>query len=228
MTRRKRLRAPRAEPGLLVKRFGVVVRKKRAGRTSDAMPSTSHTRWAVFVEGPSDRAAVEALARRLRRNLASEGVEVASIGGAHALARHLSDLPAEVRAAGLCDAGEIGAFGRALERAGIGTAGSRETLEQLGFYVCEPDLESELIRALGAAGVEAVLERSGKLASFRTFQKQPQWEGRPVEAQLRRFFGSSAGKIRHAPLMVDALDLDRIPRPLAALLAHVGEGRSTY
>ena len=66
---------------------------------------------------------------------------------------------------------------------------------------------------------------AGSSASFRTFQKQPQWRGRPVEAQLRRFFGSSAGKTRHAPLMVEALDLERVPRPLAALLAHVGEGR---
>ena len=43
-------------------------------------------------------------------------------------------------------------------------------------------------------------------------------------AQLRRFFGSSAGKARHAPLMVDSLPLDRIPRPLEALLAHIGSG----
>jgi hypothetical protein len=69
-----------------------------------------------------------------------------------------------------------------------------------------------------------VLAESGKLSSFRTFQKQPQWRGKPVEAQLRRFFGSSAGKARHAPLMVEALDLDRVPRPLEALLTHVGDG----
>ena len=127
-----------------------------------------------------------------------------------------------MRTAGLCDAGEVGPFGRALERVGIGPAGSRDELEELGFYVCDPDLEGELIRALGAAGVEAVLETTGKLTAFRTFQKQPQWQGRPVEAQLRRFFGSSAGKIRHAPLLVEALDLDRVPRPLDSLLAHTG------
>jgi hypothetical protein len=186
------------------------------------MDAVANTSWVVLVEGPSDQAAVEALARRLERDLAAEGVEVVSIGGAHAIGRFLSDLPDGVRSTGLCDVGELVPFGRALERVGVGPAGTREELEALGFYVCEPDLEGELIRALGTDGVEAVLERSGKLASFRTFQKQPQWHGRPVETQLRRFFGSSAGKIRHAPLMVEALNLDRVPRPLDLLLAHVG------
>jgi hypothetical protein len=180
------------------------------------------TRWFVLVEGPSDKAAIETLAGRLGTDLAEARVQVVSIGGAHAIGKFVADLPSDVRAAGLCDAGEVMPFGRALERAGIGRAATRGDLEALGFYVCEPDLEGELIRALGAEGVEAVLATSGKLTSFRTFQKQPQWRGRPVEAQLRRFFGSSAGKARHAPLMIEALDLDGIPRPLEALLAHVG------
>jgi hypothetical protein len=42
-----------------------------------------------------------------------------------------------------------------------------------------------------------------------------------VEDQLRRFFGSSAGKIRHAPLLAEAVDPERVPLPLGALLAHV-------
>jgi hypothetical protein len=188
------------------------------------MEATTWTRWTVFVEGPSDKAAVDALARKLGRDLAGEGVEVVSIGGAHAIGTFVAGLGGDIRPAGLCDIGEIDPFGRALERVGLGPAGTRAELEALGFYVCDPDLEGELIRALGAEGVEAVLERSGKLSSFRTFQKQPQWRGRPVDAQLRRFFGSGAGKARHAPLLVDALPLDRIPRPLEALLAHVDCG----
>ena len=188
------------------------------------MDTTTHARWVVLVEGPSDQAALESLARRFARDLDREGVEVVSIGGAHGVGRFVSGLADDVRAAGLCDIGEVGPFARALERAGVGPAGTRADLEALGFYVCDPDLEGELIRALGAAGVEEVLGRSGKLSSFRTFQKQPQWRGRPVDAQLRRFFGSSAGKTRHAPLMVEALDLDRVPQPLASLLAHVGDG----
>jgi OLD-like protein len=182
----------------------------------------SGVRWTVLVEGDSDRDVVVSLAERYGRDLAREGVSVVSIGGAHAIGRHLGGLADGVRVAGLCDAGEEGAFRRALERAGRGSVETRADLARLGFFVCEQDLEDELIRALGAERVEAVLATSRKLSSFRTFQKQPQWRGRPVEAQLRRFFGSSAGKIKHARLLVEALDLERVPSPLSSLLTHVG------
>jgi hypothetical protein len=185
------------------------------------MDVATDTRWLVLVEGQSDRSALETLARRCGHDLERERIEIVSIGGAQALGRVLSSLSSEVRVAGLYDEGEAGTVGRALERAGMTPAGTKSELEHFGFYVCEPDLEGELIHALGAAGVEAVLEQSGKLSSFRTFQRQPQWQDRPTEEQLRRFFGSSAGKIRHAPLLVEAIDLERVPRPLAELLAHV-------
>ena len=188
------------------------------------MALTTAQRWTVLVEGESDKAVVETLARRLGRDLAREGVETISIGGAHGLGRFLAELPSGVRPAGLCDVNELAACARALERAGLGSVTTPDQLAALGFFVCEPDLEGELIRALGVRGVEAVLETSGKLTAFRTFQKQPQWRGRPVEAQLRRFFGSSAGKVRHAPLLANALDLDRIPRPLTSLLAYLDRG----
>jgi hypothetical protein len=178
----------------------------------------------VLVEGVSDKIALETLARRCGRDLDAEGISVVAIGGAQALGNVLRSIRAEkreVRLAGLCDAREEPSVRRVLERAGLGSELSRETLEALGFYVCEPDLEGELIRALGAAAVEDVLARNDKLSSFRTFQKQPQWRGRPTEDQLRRFFGSSAGKIRFARLLVEALDLDRVPRPLDGVLAHV-------
>jgi hypothetical protein len=84
------------------------------------------------------------------------------------------------------------------------------------------DLEDELIRALGAAWVEAVIDAQGELASFRTLQKQVAWRGQSTEAQLRRFMGSGATrKIRYARLLVDALDLAHVPRPLHLVLAHV-------
>ena len=34
-------------------------------------------------------------------------------------------------------------------------------MERLGFYVCVEDLEDELIRAIGAAGVEALIDSQG-------------------------------------------------------------------
>ena len=94
-------------------------------------------------------------------------------------------------------------------------------MERLGFYVCVADLEDELIRALGPASVEAVLDSQGDLGSFRTFQKQPEWRGQRIEAQLRRFMGSAdRRKIRYARLLVDALDPACMPRPLVGVLAH--------
>jgi hypothetical protein len=70
--------------------------------------------------------------------------------------------------------------------------------------------------------VEQVVEAQGDLGSFRTLQKQPAWRGRTPEQQLRRFMGSGGGrKIRYARLLVDALDLTQVPRPLDRALAHV-------
>jgi len=168
----------------------------------------------VLVEGTSDRIALETLARRRGRDLAAEGVSVVAIGGAQAVGRVLDDVVGTSRAiAGLCDAGEEADFRRAFERAG---------LDPLRVHVCVADLEAELIRALGASAVEDVLEANGELGSFRTLQKQPVWRDRPVEDQLRRFMGSGARrKARYAALLVEALDLDAMPRPLHGVLALV-------
>jgi hypothetical protein len=189
---------------------------------SPAGELAAHT--VVLVEGVSDQRAVEALARLRGRDLEAERVAVVAMGGAQAIGRFLSELGPgglDLRLAGLCDAGEERDFARALERAGLGSSLTRDDMERLGFYVCVEDLEDELIRALGADGAEAVVEARGDLGSFRTMQKQPAWRGRPKAQQLRRFMGSYAGKITYAPLFVEALAPDRVPRPLDGLLAHV-------
>jgi len=182
-------------------------------------------RAVVLVEGISDRIALETLAERRGRDLEAEGVSVVPIGGAQAVGRFLAELGPEgrnLRLAGLCDAGEERNFCRGLERAGLGSPVTRTEMERLGFYVCVADLEDELIRALGASAVEEVVEAQGDLRSFRTMQKQPAWHGRPHEEQLRRFMGSGGRrKIRYARLLVDALDLAQVPRPLERVLAHV-------
>ncbi|HSE82698.1 MAG TPA: TOPRIM nucleotidyl transferase/hydrolase domain-containing protein [Gaiellaceae bacterium] len=182
-------------------------------------------RTVVLVEGISDRLAVAALAERRGRDLGAEGVSVVPIGGAQAIGSFLDRFGPrglDLRLAGLCDAAEERHFQRALERAGLGSNLARADLEALGFFVCVADLEDELIRSLGAAAVEDVLAAQGDLESFRTFQKQPAWRVRTTEEQLRRFLGTHSGrKIQSAALLVDALDLTRVPRPLDRLLAHV-------
>jgi hypothetical protein len=182
-------------------------------------------RAVVLVEGTSDRVAVEAMAVRRGRNLAAEGIAVVAIGGAKNIRKSLDRFGPRglnLRVAGLCDEGEQRDFCRGLERAGFGANIDREAMEQLGFHVCEVDLEDELIRSLGAARVEQVVEEQGELSSFRTLQKQPAQQGRSVEAQLRRFMGTRGGrKIRYAQFLVDALELQRVPPPLERLLADL-------
>ncbi len=179
----------------------------------------------MLVEGVSDQYALETLAERRGRNLDAEGIAVVPIGGAQSIGRFLELFGPgglDVRLAGLCDAGEEGDFRRGLERAGLGVDLTRAEMERLGFYVCVRDLEEELIRALGAWSVEQVAETQGDLGSFRTLQKQPAWQGRTTEEQLRRWMGSGGRrKSRYAGLLVDALDLSQVPRPLDLVLAHV-------
>jgi hypothetical protein len=179
----------------------------------------------VLVEGISDQRALATLADRRGRNLGAEGISVVPIGGAQAIGGFLTRYGPrglDLALAGLCDAGEENDFRRGLERAGLGAGLTRAGMESLGFYVCDADLEDELIRALGAESVLWVLDDQGDLGSFRTLQKQRAWQGRPVEEQLRRFMGSGGSrKIRYARLLVEALDLTQVPRPLDCVLAHV-------
>jgi hypothetical protein len=200
----------------------------RAGWSQDELHGEivgrAATRAVVLVEGVSDRNAIEALARRRGRDLEAEGIEVVGMGGSKNIRKFLDRFgPAglDLRLAGLCDEAEEGDFQRALERAGLGSNLTREDLERLGFYVCVRDLEDELIRAVGPAVVERIIESVGELGSLRIFQKEPEWRDRALDQQLRRFLGNRSRKIRLAALLVDALDLDRVPRPLDSVLSHV-------
>jgi hypothetical protein len=182
-------------------------------------------RTVVLVEGGSDQVALEALAARRGRNLAAEGVSVVPLGGATSIGKFVELCGPQglgVRLTGLCDVGEERFFRRALERAGLGSDLTRAELEPLGFYVCDADLEDELIRSLGAAAVQQVVVAQGELRPFRTFQNQPAQRERTVEQQLRRFMGTHSGrKAQYAHSLVEKLVLTRTPRPLDRLLAHV-------
>lgn len=182
-------------------------------------------RGVVLVEGDSDRVALETLARRLGRDLAGEGIAVAVLGGATSIGRFLelfSRVP-DLRLSGLCDAAEEHYFARALQRAGLAPPGrppDRAELARLGFRVCVEDLEDELVRALGTAAVEQVIEAAEELRSFRSLQQQPAQRERSLEQQVRRFLGTRSGrKAQYAALLVDRLALADVPAPLTAVLS---------
>jgi hypothetical protein len=183
------------------------------------------TRTVVLVEGLSDQVAIESLAARRGRNLAREGIAVVPMGGATNIRRHLQRIGAQestVKLAVLCDANEERRVRRSAEWAGFGASLGRADRQSLRFYVCVADLEDELIRALSTESVEQIIEAQAELGSFRMLQRQPAQRGRAIEAQLRRFIGSKSGrKVRYARLLVDALDLTRLPPPLDRLLRDV-------
>lgn len=179
----------------------------------------------ILVEGISDQIAVETLARRRGRDFDAEGVAVLPVGGAQAMAQFLRRLgPHGDRRhlAGICDADADELVRRAVHRSGIGAPPTVDAMAEFGFHVCVDDLEDELIRAVGTDDVQRILDSQGELRAFRTFQRQPEWRGRPVDAQLRRFLGSKARRtLRYAKLLVEAVALDAVPVPLDAVLDDV-------
>ena len=209
-------RTPHGEPS------GVHSRRLLADLQARAMAAAPSA--VVLVEGISDWFAVDAAAALGGRDLGNEGVVVVPMGGATNLGHfvaHFGPAGADARLAGLCDLGEEELFGRTLERAGVAEGADRAAMAVAGFFVCERDLEDELIRGLGAAGVEEVIEREGELESLRRLQQMPFHRGRNVEDQLHRFMGARSGrKYRYAPLLVRALGAD-MPAPLRDVLACV-------
>jgi len=156
--------------------------------------------------------------------LTAEGIGVVPLGGITNIGKFAEALGPRglgFRLAGLCDAAEEPYVLRNLHRMGLGSALTREEMAALGLFVCDADLEDELVRALGTAAVERVLEAEGELESFRRFQDQPAQRGRSTHAHLRRFLGTRARrKIRYGSLLVEALDLERTPRSLDLVLTY--------
>ena len=167
--------------------------------------------------GSEQQAAVLTLAARLGRELAGEGVLVAATGGATNIGRHLERLGPrglDVRVAGLYDVAEERFVRKGLERAGFGTASS-QNLEALGFFACTEDLEDELIRALGVDAVLAVIERRGTCPPSGSSGASPRTQtlGDTPEGAARRP-APGGRKVEYAALLVEALDLAALPRPL--------------
>ncbi|MFE4517021.1 TOPRIM nucleotidyl transferase/hydrolase domain-containing protein [Kitasatospora sp. NPDC056783] len=186
------------------------------GEPAGELAELLRVRTAVLLEGPSDLAAVEALAARQGRDLAAEGVCVVPMGGAMNVGRFAALLGPPglgLRLTGLCDENEQGFYERALERAD----GPRD-----GIFVCAADLEDELIRALGVPRIEEVIRAEGDLAAWQTFVRQPAQQDRPQHRRLRRFLGTKSGrKIRYGRLLAEALGPEQVPAPLRSLLLHL-------
>lgn len=181
-------------------------------------------RSVVLVEGNSDRVALHAVAERSGRDLAAEGIEVVAMGGitnTRAMAARYGPQGLGLSLAGLYDAADEAKLQHGLVKAGLSAAAEPDGLAALGFYKCSADLEDELIRALGVEAVEAVIEAVGVTRSLQLLAGMPAQRSWRREAVLRRFLGVRSGrKARYAALLVEALEPNRVPEPLAAVLAR--------
>ena len=156
------------------------------------------------MEGPSDRTVLELIARRLGRDLGSEGIEIVPIGGAQAIRRFVAALPSGTRVRGLCDENEAYLFRRVLE----------------DVHVCVPDLEGELIRALGVERGLQIVDAD----AFAKMRRQPAHRETPIGAALHRWLRASSVRFhRYLPELAEAVDLDAIPQPLAAVLGNADQ-----
>jgi hypothetical protein len=181
----------------------------------------------VLVEGPSDVASLRTLAAARGLDEERHDFELVSMGGVTNVRHHLTRLSAaapEVRVAGLCDAPEERYVAGALRAQGV-VVETRADLEREGFFVCERDLEEEVIRALGPESVEVALADLRLLDRFRTFQRQPEWRDQPLADQLRRFAGVASGrKVLLAEELAGLLTPANTPHPLARLLHLIANG----
>ena len=186
-----------------------------------------HAGTVVLLEGPSDVAAVRAVAAAYGVTDDVHRYRLIDMGGVTNIRRHLEAVrtaSVPVRVMGMCDAGEAKFFVRALQVMGNGV--HRESdLAARGFSVCEADLEDELIRALGPERVVGVLYRLGLRETLAIFQRQPAWRDRPLHEQLHRFAGVASGrKTLLAGALAQALAPDEAPAPLRRLVEGMANG----
>lgn len=181
--------------------------------TTQAVPRT-----VVLFEGRSDSLAFLALARR--RDISSDDLHLVDLDGITNLRKRLTALRDQAhppRILGLYDAAEGDYVIAVLVDVGILVAGSAP--ESIGFFGCDRDLEDEVITAAGPELVLDTLAARGELARFRMFQGQPAQRERTIDEQLHRFAGTAAGrKARFSADVIDSLPMERMPRPLDALL----------
>jgi hypothetical protein len=162
----------------------------------------------VLVEGESDRRALLTLAPRL-------GVptpEITVLDGITNLRKHLAG-PDRAPVLLLHDRGESAYVVRVLT----------DSPPDVRRFVCDLDLEDELIRAVGVPGVLAVVEARGERPAYDRMAQQPAQRGRPDAQRLRRWLGARSGhKLTYAGYLAEAVPLGSVPAPLRDLLTASG------
>ena len=179
-------------------------------------------RIAVLLEGPSDVAAVNALMKTC--DIDPKPAELVSLAGITNVGRVLAEVRLtrpDVDVVGLCDAADTRFVEKALSDDGMPVADASD-LPVYGFFVCERDLEDELIRALGAERARDAIVGAGLGSPFESLRSQQPWVDRPLAEQLHRFCGAASGrKELAAGILASALAPDEVPEPLSMLLERI-------
>ena len=192
--------------------------------TRYATPETAEAYFArtvVFVEGPSDYLAFREAARVMQVDLDARGVALVSLQGAGLLGTYLTLLGPnglDLQLRGLCDLDAEADWQSKLSAAGIPVS-DRTTMNNRGFFVCDVDLEDELVRAHDAPAVQAIIDQEGETARFNSFSGQPDNRGLPLDEQLTKFARKS--KTRWSPRLAAALTAASMPTPLQEVLKRV-------
>jgi hypothetical protein len=78
------------------------------------------------------------------------------------------------------------------------------------------------VEVLADADLRAVIAVEGALASLQRLRRQPAQRNRTLDDQVHRFLGVRCGrKARYAWSLTRALEPERVPRPLRALVDHL-------
>ena len=170
------------------------------------------------------------MARRRGWDLRAEGVLTLPIGGVTNLGAFIQVLgPCRGSASGwpVCAMPPRWHYARRALRTG---RPGRQTspsagLEARGFFVCDADLEDELIRALGTPACRGrSSRRRASSTRFAGSRGSPPNGDAVLNAQLRRFLGTRARrKVRYGSLLIDAMALAHVPRALGLVIAHARE-----
>lgn len=187
-----------------------------------SVTSGSSARLVVLVEGASDAAAVRAL--MAAQDVDPAPVEIITLQGVTNVGRVLAELRqirGDVDVVGLCDAAETRFVEKALVADGLPVTDATD-LPVYGFFVCEADLEDELVRALGAQRAKDALVAAGLGGKLEALQLQGAWADKPLDEQVRRFVSAGSGrKELAAGILARELAPDEVPEPLAMLLDRI-------
>lgn len=189
-----------------------------------ATPETAEAffaRTVLLVEGPSDYLAVREAARVLGVDLDANGAAIVSLQGAGLLETYLRLLgPSglDLELAGLCDLDAETDWQAKLASAGF-QINDRATMNSAGFYVCDADLEAELVAAHGDQSVLNIIHQDGEGPRFTALANDPRYQGL-TQTQLLEVFARK-NKVRRSPRFMGALSPQAIPQPVRDLLNRV-------